>query len=344
MGEKVMVSPANMKRYGFASAAVVIVVVLYLLSKQSGGGDDMQLAKIYETRYLELQSLLDEKDKALNETYKALTKTYEANKMQEETVKDIQLRLKSTQTELGALGGADALKDLETKHAVATEDKKQAEMTVQMCRQEAAAALQEKENLLWQHQQALERAREDVEALQRAVKEREGASHEKELELVTTSRNCQTKLQAAQETLAERERSLHWLVEKKRSEATVTTQRIVEAKSERSCQHDIDILRDELRKALGQQRQRNVVEDIKNNHHGSTTKWNPAMQMPEIFTNDNVVVKPSKVHMSKVKELPSKEEAKTVKESEATEKRSTPSTSSKEKKNAWVAALERQEG
>ena len=33
-------------------------------------GDDLHLAKIYETKYLELQSLLDEKDKALNETYK----------------------------------------------------------------------------------------------------------------------------------------------------------------------------------------------------------------------------------------------------------------------------------
>jgi|AntRauMFilla1563_2_1112583.scaffolds.fasta_scaffold328287_1 hypothetical protein len=33
-------------------------------------GADYHLAKMYETKYMELQILLDEKDKALNETYK----------------------------------------------------------------------------------------------------------------------------------------------------------------------------------------------------------------------------------------------------------------------------------
>jgi hypothetical protein len=143
----------------------------------------------------------------------ALQKTYSANKMQEETLKDLQLQLK----ELAPLHEAGDQLEVETaKSSFLLEDKNQAEMTAAMCRQEAAAAVQEKENQIWQHQQALERAREDVDELQRVVKEREGVLYQREMKLVATAHDMRGKLQSTSERLNDREKSIHWLAERKR--------------------------------------------------------------------------------------------------------------------------------
>ena len=143
----------------------------------------------------------------------ALQKTYSANKMQEETLKDLQLQLK----ELSPLQEAGTKLETETaKTAFLAENSKQAEMTAAMCRQEAAAAVREKENQIWQHQQALERAREDVDELQRVVKEREGVLYHREMKLVASAHEMRGKLQSTSEKLNEREKSIHWLAERKR--------------------------------------------------------------------------------------------------------------------------------
>jgi chromosome segregation ATPase len=143
----------------------------------------------------------------------ALQKTYSANKMQEETLKDLQLQLK----QLAPLQEAGTKLESETaKTAFLAENTKQAEMTAAMCRQEAAAAVREKENQIWQHQQALERAREDVDELQRVVKEREGVLYQREMKLVASAHEMRSKLQSTSERLNEREKSIHWLAERKR--------------------------------------------------------------------------------------------------------------------------------
>mmetsp|Transcript_22553 Transcript_22553/g.31400 ORF Transcript_22553/g.31400 Transcript_22553/m.31400 type:complete len:320 (+) Transcript_22553:111-1070(+) len=275
---------AGVKRYACLSLTVIFTIGIYLVTREKHSDEDITLTKIYEEKYKELELMLLEKDKALNETYTALQKTYSANQLQEESVKELQLRLQGIQAELKKKGGLELdLHKATMQGSFLTEDKNQAVMTTQMCRQEAAAAVQEKENIIWQHQQALERAREDVEELQKAVKIREGSAREKELASMQQMNSCTQKLHLAINKLEDRERSLHWMVEKKRTDNENHAQAVVSAKTERDCHNDITILREELNKALSKQQQKDIISDIQKNHQShSKGGWLPTSQLPEV--------------------------------------------------------------
>eukprot|EP00854_Cymbomonas_tetramitiformis_P000675 gene675-1129_t len=160
---------ANTQRYVTLGAITIFVA------------EDTSLLLMYENKIAELEKLMADKDLVLNETYTVLKKTYHANRLQEEAVKGLQIALRGKTTELTdttfkfvgtnksattLIAQLDGLKEVYQSNL---EEKEMVQTSVMKCRQEAAASLQEKEQKLWQHQQALERAREDVEELQKVV-------------------------------------------------------------------------------------------------------------------------------------------------------------------------------
>mmetsp|Transcript_18679 Transcript_18679/g.22378 ORF Transcript_18679/g.22378 Transcript_18679/m.22378 type:complete len:297 (-) Transcript_18679:553-1443(-) len=242
--------PPGNRKFIVMGCVTFFLCAIYVLTRERHSFEDVSLQHLYEGKYNELQSVLGQRESALNETYQVLKKTYEANRKQEETIIEYEHQLKGCQADLSEAKKNAHHVDASALVAQSVEDKDRSEASIAMCRQEAAAALQDKENVIWQYQQALERAKEDVEELQKAVRQREGLLREKELsnqEFVAETHRTMARLEAK---LEEADGSLQWMIEKKREDNERHAEQLNDAKTERSCHGDIEILREELNKAV----------------------------------------------------------------------------------------------
>ena len=250
----------------FGTTGLVAIVVACLLlagflqvlrtQTQAHNAKSGSLTEMYNYRFQKMKLVAEEKEAALKDTLDVLDQHADRSKRQEMTLEQLKERLRQMETELAEhrsnaheLDIAKRLKE-QTEKAMET-----AKASVQVCRQEAAAALSEKNDKLMQADTALDLARKELEELQKELRVREGWVSERENRLSRMS----VELSKSMQVVEERGRAIEWLAEKKRQDDEKHKEQVEFAKEERSCHEEVL----ELRKKLGALNEKKLTLDEK---------------------------------------------------------------------------------
>lgn len=237
-------------RLGNTKIAMILMgscLMLYLLAREFSMTEKGALSGIYSYRYEQLKVALKEKDAALSEALDLLEATQKAQKMQEEALDELRTKLTRYTTEIAE--AQDALRKRDVALKLKEESDKMAATAVQssqLCRQEAAAALQQKDLQMQQINGALERAKNDMSSLQMSVTRAEDRYRNTEAELNKSIKEYKFHVDRVKTQMNEHGGSVAYLAEKARMKQQHHAREIEHAKSERSCQPEIEKLTAEL--------------------------------------------------------------------------------------------------
>jgi len=272
---------ATMDKTKIAWIVLATCSVLYLFAREYSMAEKGAFSSVYAYRYEQLKVALKEKDAALSEALDVLESTQKAQKMQEEALDELRNKLSRYTTEIAE--AQDALRKRDVALKLKEESDRMAATAVQssqLCRQEAAAALQQKDLQMQQINGALERARNDMGSLQSTVRAAEDRYRNTEAELNKSIREYKVHVQRAKNQMQEHGGSVAYLAEKARMKEHEHAREVQHAKSDRSCQPEIEKLTTELqglyawkREAVfqgcsikkaggGRQGRRNLIEEM----------------------------------------------------------------------------------
>mmetsp|Transcript_48800 Transcript_48800/g.156304 ORF Transcript_48800/g.156304 Transcript_48800/m.156304 type:complete len:253 (-) Transcript_48800:919-1677(-) len=218
-------------------------MLLFTITRGKSSAEKGSLVQMYDYKYQKMKVNLEEKEQALTETFKVLEQMKEANKKQEDTLQEIKRKLAQQDSELKLRKEALHKRDVAVRLKEEAEAERDAALqATQICRQEAAAALTEKEHRISHADNAVESARREVDSLTEEVRTRDGHVAQAQGHLS----NCNKQVSMHKAATVERERSLEWLAEKTRQNQERHEMEVQYAKQERSCHKEVEHLRAQL--------------------------------------------------------------------------------------------------
>lgn len=235
------------QKYLLGGLVIAAVTFLFFTALQFSSSERSAFSGLYDYKYSQLKVALREKDAALVESLNLLEQTQKAQQMQEDALDELRLKLVKYSSEIEEAQEAMRKRDLAVRlKAEADKTAADAVLSSQLCRQEAAAALQTKDMQMLHVNSALETARQEMSGLQTAVQTAEDRIRLKERDLDRAIIDHKAAVQRAKSHMHSQGASVAYLAEKSRQTAVKHSEALDHAKSERSCQPEVEKLVNEI--------------------------------------------------------------------------------------------------
>lgn len=229
------------------SLVLAAVVFVFITALQFSSSEKTAFNGLYGYTYQQLKVALVEKDAALTESLSLLERTQQAQKMQEDALDELRVKLARYATEIEEAQEAMRKRDVAVAlKAEADKTAADAVLSAQLCRQEAAAALQTKDMQMLHINSALENARREMMGLQTAVQTAEDRIRLKERDLDRAIVHHKASVNRAKSHMHAQGASVAYLAEKSRQTIERHSDALDYAKSERSCQPEVAKLTREI--------------------------------------------------------------------------------------------------
>jgi len=248
-GVKMSVATAarGSNRYALGGLVVAAVVFMFITAAGFSSNEKSAFNGLYGYTYQQLKVALVEKDAALTESLSLLERTQEAQRMQEDALDELRQKLAKYSLEIEE--AQEAMRKRDVAVAMKSEaDKTAADavLSAQLCRQEAASALQTKDMQMLHINSALENARREMSGLQTQVQTAEDRIRLKERDLDRAIVEHKAAVNRAKTHMHSQGASVAYLAEKSRQTIEQHGEALEHAKSERSCQPEVAKLTREI--------------------------------------------------------------------------------------------------
>mmetsp|Transcript_18774 Transcript_18774/g.52290 ORF Transcript_18774/g.52290 Transcript_18774/m.52290 type:complete len:309 (+) Transcript_18774:249-1175(+) len=230
-----------------AAVVLLLCLIVFFTAREFASTEKSMFSGVYNYRYEQLKLAVQEKDDALNEALDLLDQTEKAQKLQEAALDELRRKLAQYSQEISAAQEAIRKRDVAVK--LKEESDRAAASAIQssqLCRQQAASALQQKDFQMQHINNALEQARKEMESLQGEVSVAEQRIRQKESQMDAQITEYKVSIARAKNSMAEHGGSVAYLAEKARQTQLRHAEALSHAKTERSCQPEVEKLTAEI--------------------------------------------------------------------------------------------------